>query len=330
MKIKKIGNDYQKWDDFCLESDDCWFWHTTEWMKYSIEYNNCQDSEILSFYLEDGAGVILAICPLIREEDKFTFGGSFCPNPALRNGLSSKLSKNLLNIIFHQIDSLTLENNIKECLMSISTLAKNNLKQFSYNYLMKYNFENISLNTQLIDLDNDTNSLWSNIKKSHRNEIKKGNNQFNLSFLLPSIKNEDLFNDFKNLHFLAAGKKTRTNRSWEFQKKWLEQGNAIIVFANKDDKLIGGIYALLYKNHAYYGISANHPDFEYLPISHSIQWELIKWLKQNRYHFYELGYQHFSDQPFDHPSQKELDISLFKRHFGGFTITHYRGKRLFR
>ena len=52
---------------------------------------------------------------------------------------------------------------------------------------------------------------------------------------------------------------------------------------------------------------------------------MIKWLRQNRYKYYELGYQYFSDQPYDHPSQKEINISSFKRHFGGYTITRHRG-----
>ena len=329
MRIKQLTFEDVKWDKFCYESDECWYWHTKGWMDYNIEYNNVKDSEILSFYIEDGKGEILAICPLIREGTKLSFSGSYGPNPALRNTLSDKISKNLRRDIFTEINSIASEREIKECLMSISTLTRKNLSKFTYNFLMKYGFENVSLNTQILNLNKDERILWSEIKKSHRNEIKKGNSLFNFIYLLPLAKNENLFNTFKNLHLLAAGRKTRSDVTWNFNRKVLEEGNAVIVYAYKDDIPIGGIYCLLYKNSAYYGISANHPDYDEYPISHSIQWQLIKWLRNNRYKYFELGFQHFSKQPYDNPSQKEIDISLFKRHFGGNTITHYRGVKKF-
>ena len=118
---------------------------------------------------------------------------------------------------------------------------------------------------------------------------------------------------------------TRSEKTWDLQDKWIKKGNGIIIIAFLEDRPVGGIYTLLYKNGAYYGISANHPDYKYLPISHSIQWEMIKWLRYNRYKYYELGYQYFSPQPYSNPTQKEIEISLFKRHFGGYTLIHYRG-----
>ncbi|MEE9379276.1 MAG: GNAT family N-acetyltransferase [Candidatus Lokiarchaeia archaeon] len=324
MKIKKISLDDRRWDKFCLESDDCWYWHTSDWMKYTMEYTE-GDSELLAFYIEDGNGDILAICPLIKEKNKLSFSESFGPNPALRNGLSKKLSKSLIGQIFSRIDSIAAELNLEECIMSLSTLAKNNLKLYNYNYLMKYGFENISLNTQILVLDENERTLWGDIKKSHRNEIKRGNTEFTFSIDLPYSKDDTMFKQLKNLHFQAAGRMTRSEKTWEMQLHSKIKGNAVIIIAYKDEMPIGGIFTILYKDGAYYGVSANHPDFEYLPVSHSIQWEMIKWLKQNRYKYYELGYQHFSDQPFIHPSQKEINICKFKRHFGGYTITHHRG-----
>lgn len=329
MKPKFLTLNDPRWDEFCLESDDCWFWHTTHWMKYTVEYGGVE-SELLAFYIEDGSGDILAICPLIRDKSKLAFSGSFTPNPALRNGLSEKLSKSLLNQIFVKIDEIAKEYEIEECIMSFSTLSKNNFTPYKYNYLMKYGFENISLNTQVLVLDIDERTLWGNIKKSHRNEIKRGEEQFKFVVDSPYSTDEKLFKEFKNLHFLAAGRMTRSERTWTQQHQWKVKGNAIVILAYLDDKPVGGIFTILYKDGAYYGVSANHPDYEQLPISHSIQWNMIKWLKRNRYKYYELGYQYFAPQSYNKPSQKEIDISLFKRHFGGYTITHYRGKKRYR
>ncbi len=326
MKIKKYYLDNPKWDGFCLESDDCWFWHTSNWIEYTLEYFG-QGSEQFSFYIEDSNQDILAICPLIKYKNRFTFGGFFDPNPALRNNLSPKLSKKLLGDIFLEIDNIAINNGIKECTMNISTLTKNRLKKFAFNYLMKYDFENISLNTQIIDLGKDERTLWGEIKKSHRYEIKRGNKLFKFKIDLPYSKDDTKFKEFKNLHLFAAGRMTRSEKTWEKQLQWKNGGYAVIINAYVDDTPVGGIYTILYKDGSYYTNSANHPDYEHYPISHSIQWEIIKWLKRNRFRYYELGIQHFSDQPYNHPNKKDIDISLFKRHFGGYTITHYRGKK---
>ena len=324
MKIKKLSLNNPKWDKFCSESNDCWFTHTIDYLQYTLELDP-ENSELLAFYIDDGNGDILAICPLIRHKNKLTFFKSNSPNPALRNGLSKKLSTKLLGQIFNEIDSIANEYGLDECLISLVPLAKNHLVLHTYNYLMMYNYENVSLNTQILDLDKDKKIIWGDIKKGHRNDIKKGQNLFNFYIDLPYSTDDKAFLEFKNLHYLAAGGMTRSEKTWDFQYKWKINGNAVIILAYMDNIPVGGIYAILYKNGAYYGLSANHPDYEHLPISHSIQWEMIKWLLNNRYRYYELGYQYLSEQPYYHPTQKELNIGLFKRHFGGYLITYHRG-----
>ncbi len=324
MKLKNLSFDDPRWDKFCWESDDCWFYHTTDNMKYSLEYCR-KDTELLAFYIEDGNENILSICPLMRYKNKLSFCGSESPNPALQNSLSAQLSKKLLRQMFSKIDEIAMNSELDECIMCLDPLAKNHLTQFTYNYLMKYGYENVSLNTQIIDLDKDERTLWGEIKKSHRNEIKKGNTKFKIVMYEPFKNNLKHYEVFKNLHFLAAGRKTRPDETWDLQYKWMLQGNTVLSIAYLEDQPVGGILASLYKNNGVYAISANHPDYGEFPITHSIQWEMIKWLKQNRYRYYVLGIQYFSEQPYSHPTHKDIDISLFKRHFGGFTVTFHRG-----
>ena len=40
-----------------------------------------------------------------------------------------------------------------------------------YNYLMKYNFQNTSLNTQVISLSKSEKDLWYDIRKGHKYDI---------------------------------------------------------------------------------------------------------------------------------------------------------------
>ena len=68
---------------------------------------------MLSFYIEDGNKEILAICPLIRNQNKLIFSGHFGPNPALRNGLSTSLHKKLMSHILSEIDLIDQEKKIE-------------------------------------------------------------------------------------------------------------------------------------------------------------------------------------------------------------------------
>jgi len=330
MKIKKFSFEDNRWDEFCYESDDCWFFHTSDFTKYVLEYSGKDDVELLSFYIEDKNNDILAICPLIRYKNNLTFFGHNAPNPAIRNGLSFQLSNDLMNQIFSEINRIAQQLNIEKNIMTLTPLSKNVLNLFTYNYLMKYGYENTSLNTQILVLDKDERILWSEIKKSHRYEINKGEEMFEFLFLKPFETNRALFDEFKNLHFLAAGMKTRSDLTWDYQFEWISKGNGLLVLAVLDGKPIGGIYSLLYKDGAYYAVSANHPDYDELSISHAIQWQIIKYLKVNRFKYYELGLQQFSNQPYDTPTEKDINISLFKRHFGGYTVTFHRGQKTFK
>ena len=40
MEIVSLSRPYwEKWNKFCIQSDDAWFWHTTWWMEYALKHN---------------------------------------------------------------------------------------------------------------------------------------------------------------------------------------------------------------------------------------------------------------------------------------------------
>ena len=80
------------WNQFCVCSDDAWFWHTTRWIEYTLNYSPQLYGDNKSFMVSDGDR-ILGIFPLIVENNgvgnnivrEFSFGGSFGVTPALSN-----------------------------------------------------------------------------------------------------------------------------------------------------------------------------------------------------------------------------------------------------
>src|ERR1043166_8287973 len=80
MKIIPYSEDLRaRWDAFCAESPEAYFWHTRAWSDYSLAYR--PGSVDLSFAIEDQNGKLVAICPLLKEDEQFTCGGE--PGPAL-------------------------------------------------------------------------------------------------------------------------------------------------------------------------------------------------------------------------------------------------------
>ena len=95
------------WNDFCLGSDNAWFWHTADWMNYVINYKPEYKPRQLSFFVKED-NKFVAICPLMLEEHngikEFSFSGFGITAPALLNGLSYKLRKKTQDFIFEYID----------------------------------------------------------------------------------------------------------------------------------------------------------------------------------------------------------------------------------
>ena len=102
--LSKIQN-LDAWDPFALESDDAWFWHSTDWMEYTQEYAGDLFVADKSFFITEN-GNVMAICPLFVEwspfsegAKQFTCSGSLAVPmalPAMDNGLSAGKRQDLL------------------------------------------------------------------------------------------------------------------------------------------------------------------------------------------------------------------------------------------
>ncbi len=74
---------------------------------------------------------------------------------------------------------------------------------------------------------------------------------------------------------------------------------------------------------------ANEKKFSLCPIAHIIHWEMILYLKEKGIKSYESGVQQFGNLIHDQPSPKEINISRFKRGFGGKTIPRFSAEKFY-
>jgi len=323
--IALTKENYRLWDDFCAGSDDAWFWHTTRWLDYCVAYGRENyETENLSFIVVDDTGPI-AICPLLKEKGAFAAagGGKYGALPALANSLTESRREKILKFIFEKIDSLAEMKNVKKALCRASPLARNKLK---FNYLVKHGYLDDSLNTELIDLTRPIEEIWVAVRKGHKYDINRGKKSFKVELFDRDNADKGIFDQYRLLHHKAAGRVTRPVETFDMMYQWLMSGDGLLCGLSHEGRFVGFSYVCLYKEAAYYASASDDPEFvTEAPISHLIQWEITNYLKAKGFKTYEIGVQQFGPQVNDVPNAKDISISLFKRGFGGETVTFYRG-----
>ena len=109
-----------------------------------------------------------------------------------------------------------------------------------------------------IDLSELINSSSKSIKLAANNFNKRSDLSVEFIKSDSSIKKiNESFAILQELHYESAGRLTRTQSSWEIQKKWIYDGHALLVIGRKLERPIHASLFLISDGIAYYGVSAN-------------------------------------------------------------------------
>jgi len=345
FEVKQLTPDkYNEWDDFCAQSRDAWFWHTSGWIDFIISREpEALESRNLSFFVYHNIE-IKAVVPLAIEthnqEDgnkarEFSFERWAIPSPVFGNDLHNTIKDReardvVQDFVFGEIDRLARENKVKRASFNMSSLAPLLIdKKNGFNYLMKFGYNDISLNAQIIDLRKPIEELEANLRRNHRRNIKKASD-FKFRIYTEKDITREIFNAYKEMHHKAAGRKTRSNKTFELMYDWLRKGLAFLSVVELNNNKIGFEYYNVYKNNVYGNSAANDPEFEErFPIRHFLEWKSIQWMKSQGFSFYEIGLQQYGTLFHDFPDKKQLDISHFKKGFGGFTVPWFAGEKYY-
>jgi len=329
MEIKALTPDSNNdWDNFCQESDDAWFWHTSDWINFIFEYQLNSEAKNLSFSIQE-KGKILAIIPLILEVKKiennsisgFYFSDWATPLPALSNNLSSSDKEKVYQIILKEIDRLSQKNSVSISRFVLSPLSITFLNK-KYSLIDKifssFNYHDINISSQIIDLSKPLNELRKNLRHGHKADITRGEKTLSTSVFDSSNITPEIFDQYISLHKKRFSSSDRPSSTFNSMFKLIKNSRNFIVFAFLDKIPVGASYFYTFKNNAFYGSACNDPDITNLPVSHVIQWSAIKYMKDKQMKFYEIGH-----QPYWSPNKKQLGISHFKKGFGGLIIPFF-------
>jgi len=157
----------------------------------------------------------------------------------------------------------------------------------------------------------DADTEW-NPSKGHAANIKHAN------FHLTHLVSYDM-EKFKTDYYQIAGKITRPSETFDILARWLGSGMGILLEAKYQDKTAGYVYFVTWENWSYYFMSASFEEYKQFCVGHFLISEAVNILRERGIKYLEMGNQ--PQNSLQHcPSEKDKNIALFKRGFGGSIV----------
>lgn len=234
---------------------------------------------------------------------------------------SIAITNNQKKIIASELEKVFIDVDVIEYieLMQRSTFS------ITTEYLLrKPNSEIKSRFNCLIDLEKTENDLKIEIRRSYRSLINWG--EKNLEFHLLDNDNLDessyqKFLQFRELHYHCAGRRTRSQETWDIQYKCIEEGSIFAIFGYLNGEMVTGGLFYISDDYVYYAVSASARELFEKPLFHSIFWRAIQHSKDIGASKFDAGEIYLRCQAdFLQKSEKELNIARFKSGFGGRII----------
>jgi len=169
-----------------------------------------------------------------------------------------------------------------------------------------------------IDLTLSEAELKSNIRKSYKSLVNWG--ERNLSIQLIDHTNPDYgqFIRFRDFHIHTAGRKTRSDTSWDLQFESIRNNEAYVVLATQEENLVSATLVLHGKTKAYYGVGVYDRELmaRNVAVAHYNMMFSITHAKKINLKQFDLGHHDAGSE-----NEKENNIFRFKSGFSNETTT---------
>lgn len=275
-----------QWDDFVHKHPEGWFFHRGTWLHYCVAYH--LGAADLSFVIEHN-GEILALVPLIREDDRFTMGGHPGAAP-----------------LYADMGDTATQAYARATVAELG--ARHLVTSWQTRSLPRPSPVNATLDswqTFVMDLRQDDATLWRNCRRSYHGLIHRAER----AYTIVVERTPEAVAIAHAIHRAAARRETRAQATWDLMAEWATAGNLLIGMARAPSTGSRGMaMAIRYKDRAYYASSAQLEK----TCSHALIWTLAKALKDEGVTAFEIGW---AERPVD--TLKEKNIAFFKQGFGG-------------
>jgi FemAB family protein len=164
-----------------------------------------------------------------------------------------------------------------------------------------------------IDLSLPIIEIKSKIRKSFKSLITSGQKLWKVEVM--ESENIKIWEEFKKLHIKVAGRKTRSDKTWEIHYKDICENKSFLIYLlDNNNEMVGGGLFQYTKDEALYAVAAYDRNQFDKPMGHVIQFRAIEELKKRTASWYKLGGRPFLNGQAN-PTEKEIKIAEFKHGF---------------
>jgi len=315
---------------YCLrrEKNDTWSNALRKITYYPIEYSNLYIDYQLSYQAGEGwegldysmvlmfEGNLLGVWPitLAKKNDQYSLTSQGLPIAPviLRADVTDSIRKLVYRKILTFMLDLCSRLDIKELRFSEGLMPNAHLSEW-HRCLMSLGakchvFHELFLDTSQ-SIDNIVRSFSSNFRRYYR----QGLGLWETKILCHESRDIDQhFEQFKALHYKVSGGSTRSDASWETQKRYIKSGDSILAYSTQDDgQFVGGGLFFLSPHTCLYASGAYDRQLFKTPVSHVIQIKAIEYFCKKTIPWYRIGRRPFPGDT-NEPSTKEISIGQFK------------------
>ncbi len=336
LRFLKRSKNLNIWNSLLEESNYIPYLYTNSSFKYQEEYrriyitNYTDLSSIINFNGENIGLLPLAICQIGGKWIIFSqsyFNGQEEP-PPLNNpifiNVSEKIRKKVSFNILKIINQLSQILEIKELCSTDNFNGTQTLSSWHLS-LMNFGFKSSILYELCIDLSQDINTIKSKFRKSYKSLIKE--EKYNLKTLVMKKSELEVWSEFKKMHFVSAGRMTRSDDSWEIHLEDIINDCGLLIYVRDSlGVFLGGGFFNYTRDEAIYAVAAYDRNSFHLPIGHLVQFKAIKELKKKGIKWYKIGHLPFEGDELT-PSKKYSNIGKFKKGFATDIFPKYIFKK---
>jgi FemAB family protein len=172
-----------------------------------------------------------------------------------------------------------------------------------------------------LDLKKSIEEIKSGLRKSYKSLVIARNYQLEVNVL--DYFDENVWDEFKSLHYFVSGRKTRSDLTWNIHLDDIKKENGFLIFIRDDcGSMIGGGFFNYSRDEGFYSVGAYRRDFSHKPLGHLIQFKAIVELKKRGARWYRLGVRPYRTL-LTPPSEKEMSIGDFKQGFSSHLFPRY-------
>lgn len=292
--------------------------------RYNLEYIDIEKSAFENNFIDESFIIIkdenpIAIIPLIvdMKNNYLSYRNEkYSPTPLLSDLLEEKQKNDLEKILFDKIKIVIDKYSIKRWYLTsdpLSYINDNYLDMFGDKILAT----DCSYLNRIIELKNSKDYLWSQIRNSYKNIINKSLKVFKFNIVNHSNMNNDIGEKYIKLHEKCSGRMTRPIESFNKMNDLIKQKKAVLFEQYLNSNIVQMEIVLLGKNCAAGGSVADDPDIKTdLPLTHSMNYTICMELAKIGLKYYEIGGSQYKDDIFNPLTNKQFNITMFKRGFG--------------